>query len=177
MIDRNSFKDYRLAFYGIILIGIALIPKISISDEEDDWFGVTGLYHYSYPGVNNRIINSYLVINKNSEQYMVISISKDLQFLGALLLVETSEVLENSIFPSLEEFAVSFTAPKGEIIYGKKYYIEPVIPFPDRTTKMKWVEADRWIAIGPPRNGGLSVCVSTRMEIAFHPTICYKKIF
>lgn len=175
--NRKFFKNYRLTLYGLIWVSITLTPRIGLSEGDDGWFDIAGLYHYSYPDINNHIINSYLVISRNNEQYMAISLSKDLHFLRALLLVNNSEVVEKSISPSLEEFAISFTATREEIIQVRKFNIKPVIPFPNRTTEMKWVEADRWIGIGPPLDGELFACVSTEMEIVFHPIICYKKIF
>jgi len=153
-------------------------------EDADGWFDITGIYVLNYPENSGYPIrSSYVVISGNKDEYIATAVSKDLYFLHALSLIK--EFLESQTVPPLEEFAVSFTTTREDIIAPKKFYVTPVVPFPERITTMEETEAARWISVAHPFNYDkgdfekekLQACVSTDTGIMFHPTLCYKKIF
>jgi hypothetical protein len=106
---------------------------------------VTGIYRSIGILEATAETSSYVTIQRNGDQYVLINISRHLGFLYETALITRDEALSPSITPPIEEFALAFTSLQ-EPPESPTYELTPVVSSP-RTTELEWNRrgwATRW---------------------------------
>ncbi len=120
----------RILNYLLILLLFMFTTTIVYSASFVD---ITGIYQ-STDGSSN-----YLTVNRNGDTYVIINITKEIDLLSQLLLINEDEI---NLLPSIEEFTfISFiTLSDDKFTFSSlddelRFPLDLIIPFPDRTTQ------------------------------------------
>lgn len=117
-----------------IILFLLTLHLFSISANATQSVDIEGIY-MATDGSNN-----FLTINRNSDLYVLVNISRELGLLHKLGLITDQEFYEESVNPPVEEFAFMFKVENSELSFPQGFHLkwgfipDIIVPFPSRTT-------------------------------------------